>query len=357
MKSMCDYIKKTSDAINKIEQTIDLYSKDAVDYLQNTNISKVYLVGSGTSLNVACMCEQICAEILHLPCIAVAAMHFYDCINMIGKNTLVIGISQAGRSTSTIRALEKAMKMGCHTIAVSAENDALIKKYADSFLLINMENEDIGPKTEGYYCSVVSIVLLILKVGIDHNVVLPHGYNLYVTYINTCIEKLNDIMCKTIGWANENEKQLKNVKDIIVLGSGNCLPAATEGALKILETIRCCVRSYETEEFMHGIYHAINKNTLIIGIANDDSHYERTIRLLNFLREEKEASVIAITNKDANYEIPVFIYPFDGNNKFVSLEYLVFFQTLAQVMAEDRNIDYDRLSDPEFHKIMESYTY
>lgn len=357
MKSMCDYIRRTSNSINKIEQTIDLYSKNVVDYLHNSNISKVYLVGSGTSLNAACMCEQICADILQIPCIAVAAMHFVDCINTIGKNTLVIGISQAGRSTSTIKALEKAMKSGCYTIAVSAENDALIKKYADSFLLIDMENEDIGPKTEGYYCSVISIILLILKVGVDHNVCLPHGYNLYLSSINACADKFNEIMCKTIKWANENEKKLKNANDIIVIGSGNCLPAATEGALKILETIRCCVRSYETEEFMHGIYHAINKNTLILGIANDDSHYERTMRLLNFLREEKGASVIAITNKEANYEIPAFIYPFDGNNKFVSLEYLVFFQTLAQFMAEDRNIDYDRLSDPGFHRIMESYTY
>ena len=43
-----------------------------------------------------------------------------------------------------------------------------------------------------------------------------------------------------------------------------------ESALKLLETMRCPVSGYEFEEFIHGIYNAINEDSMVFILDNGD---------------------------------------------------------------------------------------
>lgn len=356
MKSMCDYINRTPQTVENLVRHIEEDSEAFVRKMLERMPSAIYLVGSGTSLNAAYLAQHAMEKVLSIPCFVYPAMTFTDTVHTVVENSCVIGISQAGRSSSTMQALDHARALGCMSVAVSSEEHALIREHADVFLPVRMPLEDIGPKTEGCYCTVVTLVLSMMEVSeksgrgcreINHK--MKQG-------MLACIDHLPQIVDSTWKWCEEHGEKLSLYDNIIVVGYGDCIPAALEGALKILETVRCCIRSYETEEFMHGIYHSIDRNTMVISIGNAQRHFDRAKRLLSWLKQVKGAYTIMVTGQRTGCDDD-FIYPFSEYEFFPAFEYLAFFQTLAQHMAEYRGIDYEAQGDPGFHKTMESYVY
>lgn len=355
MKSLRPYIKRTPDTIRNLIAHISENTGEMKAILTDNKIEHLYLVGSGTSLNAAYFSRSICSKILKVPCFVYGAMQFADTVNYPGENSVVVGISQAGHSYSTLLALEKARQMGCIGIAVSNDKNAMIRKSADAFLRIDMPEEDIGPKTEGLYASVATVVLAINEIAWNKGLIDDEKAATLRNKLLICTDKVAEISDAVWECGNSHLIRLSHYDDIVVLGADDCYPSAMEGALKILETTHLTVRSYETEEFMHGIYHAMDKNKMVLAIA-EGKHYERTIRLLGYLRDHKQCEVYAIS-PEKTVELPNFTYSFDQGNPFVSIEYLVVLQTLAQFMAEIRRIDFSSNSDPDFHRYMGSYVY
>ena len=355
MKSLRPYITRTPDTIRNLAAHISENIVEMKGVLSDHRIDHLYLVGSGTSRNAAYFSRRICSRLLGVPCFVYSAMQFADTVDYPGENSVVIGISQAGHSFSTLLALEKARKMGCIGIAVSNDKNAMIKKPANAFLWIDMPEEDIGPKTEGLYASVATVVLAISRIAADNGLIDNEKADRICQELLTCTDRIAEISDAAWMWNDRHQIRLSLYDDILVLGADDCYPSAMEGALKILETTKLTVRSYETEEFMHGIYHAIDRNKMVLAIA-EGKHYERTIRLLGYLHDHKQCDVCAISAEKTD-SLPCFTYAFDRDNPFVALEYLAFFQTLAQFMAESRGIDFTADSDPGFHRYMGSYVY
>lgn len=96
---------------------------------------------------------------------AMYPMEFVDNEKVFNKNTLVIGISQAGRSTSTIKALDKAKALGLMTLAITANIQAPVTEHADRTVLLAVGEELAGPKTKGYEGSVATLALLGMKLA------------------------------------------------------------------------------------------------------------------------------------------------------------------------------------------------
>lgn len=347
MKDMYDYILETPEAVRVIIEKSKYNNMDFIQYVKDKRIEHIYFVASGTSYSAALSCIKPIEELMNIPVYAVYAMEFVDNTDIVENNALVIGISQAGQSSSTIQALDKAKEMGCLTLACSAQKDVPITAHADSFLKIEVE-EDIGPKTKGYYCSVIAILMLFLELSKENS-------KKWISRILNTIDLIPNIAKATKQWYISEKNNLKEFKNIIVIGYDKCIPAAIEGALKILETVQCCVRYYELEEFMHGIYHGIDKSTLILALGNQSRHLDRMVRLLGYLKEHKNATTYLISqNKVTEHD---FNYLFIEDSLFVSFEYLTVLQVLGELMCHDRGIDLYDTADENFHEYMESYIY
>lgn len=347
MKDMYDYIMETPKAVREVIKKSKQNNEDCVRYVKDKKLEHVYLVASGTSYSAALSCIKPIEKLMNIPVYAVYAMEFVDNTDIVEDNALVIGISQAGQSSSTIQALDKAKEMGCLTLACSAQKDVPITAHANCFLKIEVE-EDIGPKTKGYYCSVIAILMLFLELSKENS-------KKWISRILNTIDLIPNIAKATKQWYTNEKGSLKGFENIIVIGYDKCLPAATEGALKILETVQCCVRYYELEEFMHGIYHGIDKSTLILALGNQSRHLDRMIRLLGYLKDHKNATTYLISqNKMSDHDLS---YPFKEDDLFVTFEYLTVLQVLGELMCHDRGIDLYDTVDENFHEYMESYIY
>ncbi len=353
MKTMVNYVLETPQAIREVISNTSNMT-EVLEYLINRKIDRIYVVGSGTSYSVALSCIEPLETMLHVPVYAYCAMEFVDNVKVIEENSLVIGFSQAGQSNSTIQALDKARNQGCLTIVVTAKNPSPIVKHADACLKMDIE-ESIGPKTKGYYCSTVEVVLLFARLLKFTNVLSHTDYVCLISEILEVFDDFTNIVNKTQEWYLKSVIPFEQYDNIIVIGCDQCVPSATEGALKILETVKCCVRYYELEEFMHGIYHAINDKTLVIALGKQSRHLDRMIRLLKYLNDHKNACCLLIAGSEV--DIPSFNYPFKENNSFVAFEYLAVLQVFADCMMKQRGIDLNDPSDCNFHRYMNSYVY
>ena len=353
MKTMMNFVLETPQAIRKmISDTSNI--SEVLEYLINRKIDHIYVVGSGTSYSAALSCIDPLETMLHIPVYAYCAMEFVDNVKVIEENSLVIGFSQAGQSNSTIQALDKARNHGCLTIVVTAENPSPIVKHADACLKMDIE-EAIGPKTKGYYCSTVEVILLFAQLLKFTNVISHTEYVRMISEILDVFDDFTNIVNKAQEWYLTSEIPFDQYDNIIVIGCDQCVPPALEGALKILETVKCCVRYYELEEFMHGIYHAIDDKTLVIALGNQSRHLDRMIRLLKYLKEHKNACCLLITGSEA--DILSFKYSFKDSNPYVSFEYLAVLQVFAECMMKQRGMNLNDPSDRNFHRYMNSYVY
>lgn len=353
---MFEYILESKEAVNNIVNNEKNIFKEAVNYCDGP-IDTIYMLGSGTSYHAALCARSVLEKELNIKVNAMYPMRFKDDELIVGKNTLVIGVSHAGRSSSTISALDKARELGLKTIAMTAERNRPIINHADKTVYIEIGDEFAGPKTKGFIGSIVTLVLLGLSIGVSHGLLTNDKKKELIDRILKTTNNIPNIANKTVEWYERNKNDLIKSRRIIVLGYENCLGAMMEGTLKICEAVRYSVTGYEMEEFMHGIYHGIDSETYMISLASKGQYFDRCIRMNEYFINERGSHNYLITYDEKFNNDKNFVFNFVNDPYFEAMEYVVPLQVIARKLSLDLGIDCNLSSDPDFHRKMASYTY
>ena len=351
---MYTYILESKQAVRNIVENQEEIFQSTIEYISNKTIEQIYIIGSGTSYHAAVAAKPIIENVLGIKVFQSYPIPFKDEL-IFNKNTLVIGISHAGMSASTIAGLDKARNAGFATIAVTAERDTPILDHADQQLFIDMPLEYAGPKTKGYIFSIVTLVILGLKIALKQNKITQDIYDDYIQRMLKSSDNIPEIANKAKQWYQNNKEDLLKCRRLYIIGYENCVSAMLEGTLKISESVRYSTQCYELEEFMHGIYHCIDENTYMFYLGVAGQYFERTKKLKRYFEEERHAHCFLISNENNNESD--FTFPFTNDKDFAVLEYIVPLQVFARCCSADLGIDANIPSDPDFHKKMQSYVY
>ncbi len=354
---MYDYILESKDAVRNIVEKQDAIFGDALAYLKGKDIEQIYVLGSGTSYHASVAAKKVMEDTLGLKVINMYPMEFVDNERVFNTKTLVVGISHAGRSSSTIKALDKARDMGLLTVAMTAERDRPLVEHAEKAVYIEIGDEYAGPKTKGYIGSIATIALLGIKLAVQQGKLSEAGKNELEKRMLDTTDQIPDIAAKAWEWYKTNAEELKKCRRLLVLGYEGCMSAMLEGTLKILEAVRYSVTGYELEEFMHGVYHSIDKDTYMLYLGCPGKHYARMVGMRDYFVEKRGAKSYVVTSDAAQTGKENFVYPFQNDPYFASMEYVVPLQVIARKLSLDLGIDCNLSSDPNFHKSMGSYSY
>ena len=354
---MYQYILESRSAVRGIVEKQQEILEDALEYCGGKDIAQIYILGSGTSYHASVAAKKVIEDKLGIKVMTMYPMEFVDNELVFNINTLVIGISHAGRSTSTIRALDKAREQGLMTIAMTAERDRPITEHGDCSVYIEIGSEFAGPKTKGYIGSIATLALLGLNLAVKKGKITESEKDAIVRSMVETTDNIPDIAEKAWAWYRENAEELKKCRRLIVLGCESCMSAMLEGTLKILEAVRYSVTGYELEEFMHGVYHSIDKDTYLLYIGKPGKHYNRMVHMMDYFEKRTGAHNFMVTSDTSQAGEKNFIYPFHNNEYFASMEYVVPLQVIARKLSLDLGIDCNASSDPDFHRKMGSYTY
>lgn len=341
MASIQGYLQETpSKLLEIIERGEELFAE-----VKKEKITKILLTGSGTSFHSALQMAPQMQKLLKLEVRAVYPFTINEATFLENNGeTLVVGISQGGSSYSTYNAMKLAKNSGCITASMAGEEQAFIDEMADFVLTVHCGSEKVGAKTKGFYCTKLNLLLLALYLGVEQGTVSKETFEQQLDGVKSAAEQFSKVYDTSVQWISANKERLVQAKEIRVTGPAAIYGDVLESALKMLETMRCPVSGYEFEEFIHGIYNAINEDSMVFILDNGDE--PRSEKMKEVLSEWSE-NIFLITTYDSKQAD--LVLPATAEQDFMTFNVIILLQLICGEIPALRGVDPSTPKDPQFH--------
>ena len=205
--------------------------------------------------------------------------------NLNYKNTFVIGISQSGKSNDLIECMSFARKNGAITLSFINEKNSPLEKESQYFIPLLAGKENSGAATKSFTASLTRIIQFICYWNNDNKL------KECLLKLPNILEKSNDLNFKLA--LNE----LKNTKNMLVIGRGLNFPIALEAALKLKETCGIHAEAFSGAEILHGPFELIKKNFPVLVFLQNDETLESLVKLIEKL-QKLNAKIIVISSQN-----------------------------------------------------------
>lgn len=351
---MHDYIYESSEVVHKIIERRREITKGFVDYFDPQKCSEIHITGAGTSCYSGYSARRQMEKLLRKKVVVHYPVRFIDSESFFSRGNILIAISATGSSVSTIRAVDKAKENGFYTFAATNERGSEIAKHADDILFLDFGMEDVSPKSKSYIAEMATLMLCALEAAKKWGYLSEAEYEERINQMLKTADNLTPIAKAADLWYDAQADEMKHAQRMLVIGYDDNFGNIQEGALKILENARFGVAWYELEEFMHGIYHSINKDCYMIYLMNESAYAERILKLRDYCHDKTEHNFVIGNVKSGFKDEKAFLFEFVEDADFYVMEYIVPLQILSYRLAKDLGINPNRPSDPLFHQKMAS---
>lgn len=268
---------------------------------------------------------------------------------------LVLGISQSGQSTSTISALEKIKTQSALvSVAITSIPDSEITKATTVSLDIGSGRERVGYVTLGYTSTVLSLMLLGLRLGVKKGLVSKVQEQAEIELFKSESLKINDIINKTTQFFKKHKQNFKEANRFSAVGFGSFVGTVKEMETKFSETVRVASQGYELEAFMHGPYLEVNSEHRIFFVETASERLNK-LHLLKAYESKCTDHVFTITTnkQEDDYTLSLDIHLDEYQAPYLMI---IPFQVLCWFIAKEKGIDLTKRIYTDFAKSVESKT-
>jgi glucosamine--fructose-6-phosphate aminotransferase (isomerizing) len=318
------------------------------------NLSKIYIVASGSSRNVGNIAKYLFTSLVKLPILTDYASEFAHKELFLKSNDLVIAISQSGETADTYQALKIAKEKGAHTLALTNNPESKIHKLAESAMEVRAGSEKSIASTKAFTAQLINLYILAFYLGEKRGAIEHDLLSALKNELNKVPDNINKIF-ESIDQIEEIADKLKNARSIVMTGRGINYATAREGALKTKEITYIDSNGYPSGEFLHGHMAFVDELVPIVSTITGKNHnrinYDLAIKNTEEVKLKRNPSLVIIKNTDDNEieEIAAFKDAYFINipeaSELVSPVFaVVCMQILALKLAEKlgRNIDQPR---------------
>jgi glucosamine--fructose-6-phosphate aminotransferase (isomerizing) len=211
-------------------------------------------------------------ELLKIPTSVEYASEFRYKNPPIGKDTLVIAVSQSGETADTLAAVKEAKIKGAYTLAIVNVRESSIAKSADVFLHTKAGFEIAVATTKGYTTQLCMCYLLGIYLGLKLGKIgKMQSYEL-LKELKSIPPKMEEILSDT-EQIKRIAQTIKEEKSVFFIGRNMDFAVALEASLKLKEISYIHSESYPSGELKHGTISLIEKGTVVFAL----SCYEKTL--------------------------------------------------------------------------------
>lgn len=346
-----NYIYDTPEILKRILAERNQILEQALRLLKGKTISDIYLTGSGSSYHSAVAARKFMQKVLGIRVHAVYPVPFLEELDYLEKDAVIIGISQQGTSVASIRLLDEAAKRGFATISVTGEYKTELTKHSDANIYVECGYEDAGATTKGYTATVLTFLLFAVGLAMRQGILTADTAKAYYSRLYAVFTHMPEVISAAEKWYEQIQDELSACRNLVILSYGNQKATMLEGVLKFSETCRFPVRGYEAEEFMHGMYNAVDSSMSFLYLAEPGAYKERMMRLYHYYGQQGCRQYgIGLETEDCRN----LAADFTEETDFLMLEYILVIQILFVRLSKTLGIDLNLPKDPDFHKMMNS---
>ncbi len=240
--------------------TTDSAFADIADKLRGGAFDRVVLTGMGSSYFALHPLNHVLGQSGHTPVMVETSELIHYQAHLLTSRTLVVAVSQSGRSVEMVRLLESSRKRST-IVAVTNTAESPLATGSDAVVLTHAGIEStVSCKT--YVATLVGLHWLASTLtGADLEATrrdleaLPSAFGHYLQGLRTHVESLAG--------------RVKGISDIFMVGRGASLAAVGAGALTTKESTHVHAEGMSSAALRHGPWEMLSGKTFVVLFAGD----------------------------------------------------------------------------------------
>ena len=307
-----------------------------------TEASRIIILACGTSWHAALIGEYLIEEYCRIPVEVEYASEFRYRNPILGKNDIILVISQSGETADTLAALKEGREKGATPLGIVNSVGSTIARETEAGVYLHAGPEIGVASTKAFTSQVTVLFLIMLLIARKKTMSVVSGQQL-LEDLSEIPEKVRTIIAQS-HIIEEIADKYKEKRNFLYLGRGINFPVALEGALKLKEISYIHAEGYPAAEMKHGPIALIDEDMPVVFIATKDQIYDKVISNIEEVRARK-GKIIAVANygdekigKLADHTI----YIPETNQALIPILAVIPLQLLAYYMAVKRGCDVDQ---------------
>lgn len=327
--TMLTYVENTPEQlVFNVERSKEL-TKELVDLYLEKDYKNIWIIACGSSNN-GCQCAKpFMMKYLGVDVKIVPPNSFIYLENQMCETDLAFVVSQSGCSTNSIDALKKLKEMGHTAVGLTGCVDSDFKDYADKVIDWGVGVETVGYVTKGVTTLAQFLMLFTIEAALAKGKITAETYDTILEEMKDCGERHKEIQKRTWEFYETNEKILTSMEVVYTCGFMQGYGIATEGALKIGETVKVPSFAYEAEEYIHGPNLQLSPRYTVFCIDDFAEGSERIAQIYAATRSVTDEAFF-ITNNPIVDDAHAIRVPFEIKEPLLSPLYILpIFQMIA----------------------------
>lgn len=285
-KWMYDCVLEAPENCRQILQNKDKLVSGLTDIYTSKNYTKIVIAASGSSFNIASCAKYAMEKYLGKKVEVIHSVTYEKYDYRFHEGALVLCLSQGGRSTNTLAALDRAKQCGNDVAALVSEPGSPLEQACEhTFLYGSHEAGKDVFVCRGVPTSTLFLILFALDAGVKTGSCTKEQYKKAVSDLKKAVELMPAVREKADAFYEANKTDLCSMERVMTVGIGPGLGVAQEGALKLEETVGLPSNFYEMEEFLHGPVYEIKKPHSIFLVDVDRESHDRALQIFDAMRQ------------------------------------------------------------------------
>ncbi len=262
------------------------------------NAKRIVIVACGTSWHAALIGKYLIQEMCHIAVEVEYASEFRYSNPVLGKDDIVIALSQSGETADTLAAVKIARSMGAFVFGISNAVGSSIPRETDSGAYIHVGPE-IGVASTKAFTGQVMVFTMIAMAIADLRGTLTADE---IAGLGKVILKMPELVEHVLK-LNDKIERLSLIytyaRNFLYLGRGYNYPVALEGALKLKEISYIHAEGYPAAEMKHGPIALIDAEMPSVIVAPRDHLYEKIVSNVQQVKARGGSIIAIVTEGDS----------------------------------------------------------
>ncbi len=274
---------------------VDLAEEGVFDESLLQGLRRIVIVGCGTAYHAGLIGRYAIEEWARVPVEMDIASEYRYRNPVVGRDDLVIAISQSGETADTLAAIRLARERGARVLAVTNTMGSQATREADGTLFTRAGLEIGVAATKTFVCQVAAMYLLGLRLAELRGELDAERLSELIAEVKRLPHCIDEVLATAAEQVRPIAEAHWQSEFFLYIGRHVGLPVALEGALKLKEISYIATDAYAAGEMKHGPIALLDDSTPVVCIATDSPVLEKVASNMQEVRA-RGAHVIALAS-------------------------------------------------------------
>ena len=265
------------------------------------NVNNIFIVACGTAMHAGMVGKYVIEKLARVSVTVDIASEFRYRDPLLGKDDLVVIISQSGETADSKAVLSLAKEMGAKTLAVVNVKGSSIAREADMVIYTHAGPEIAVASTKAYMVQLAVMYLLAFEMAFARGRIDEDKCRKLTSQLTAMPDIIQETIEKTLDVCQYISTKLITADSLLYIGRGLDYALSMEGSLKLKEISYIHSERYAAGELKHGTISLITDGMPVIAVATQNTLLEKTVSNIKEVKA-RGAMTIVICDEQADID-------------------------------------------------------